>query len=1325
MSTDSRLDDDRIRREMPYPIAAAWHRVTLASGSEARVHRAVVAFEVGLRFLGACLLAEYLRGPPDPTVEAMFTKLARPALGHWMELCRETLKVVSNREEPAPFLPIAELGWLGPTGKPTSALKRIQDVVSLRNRLQHQTEAAGQAAWEEHATAMISGVRTLLGTLAPLRVHRVVRATDQHPTRRRTSNGLIQIFRGHEPLPEPIPAEWTAQLLPGACYLLAPAGDAVLELSPFVQTATDPEVRDDRLMVFKGFDRKGHVELACDETGGVVAVQPQGDRGPLPLDPWLEQRAARDPWQPNVDLSGTLGLVTRTEDRAGDLLGGRYEIGEVLGRGGMATVYRANDLLSRVPVALKVLHPELASDPVFRERFKREAAAMRALQHPNIVRHVELGELETAELFLRMPLLTGGTLSDRLAQHGPVEGDALDRLARELLSALEHLAEHGVVHRDLKPSNLLFDERGSLVLADFGIALDAADVRLTRTIQQLGSLAYMAPEHRLSGVTTPLSDVFAAAMVLQEAATGELPEVPTGKGVPGTLGLVIRRMGATDPKRRVTAEEALALLEDPARAAAEAALPSDDGRIATTAGVAAIVGNAVLWAGAAPQFPGLWFPEHAVMPAAVSIAAAAAAYLVAPSVAGAYVGATCRGEPTSAGGFTGALTALGIHAVAGSLVFSVMAADGFITTVQNEARGIAPVVAAAQLGAPLIQGAVAVFLGLAVAGALGAVLGSAGAAATRDLRRAEPTATSPDDSLRLLAATTLGLVNPLLLLAVASAIGALGASLGTAFRAADQVLADVIGPFLVAVALTPLLATVAVTLVLGLPPLVRQWGRPKRGSRVSAGIVAFVLLSGGPLAVGLSCRPDTLGFAASLLVIGTQVLGSLAATVWFARRASTQPPLPDLPTSTLRDVPSTVMTWFLAVFIVTYAPLGFGAVAGLLVVPGIGPLVAGDPGGSEIMERGLWTVRSLGTLMLLSAGWSVAMMSVAVAAGQAVWRLVGPEGRYHRTWAGMGILAGALGAALLLLAANAVLIPAVTVRATGPKGVGRTPTGSPWDPWLEQEVQARLDGFSHAVHHGEAPPGDPPEGSRGALLLAAWTASTGPSDGQAAGAFIASRPRDPLGYRIRLRGLVPVGVPTLAQLREARAIAWEAESWCGEIPEEVLGELVALELRAGRPDVAEDLLHQAASGDVPVALAGLWVETGVALDDDTLVQKGLAAFDGLRDRDARDAALPFTRAIRALESRGDSMDSDRIEQLRAWNLQEIGFEPDPLADIAVARSWRAGDPDARSSSPDACTRAVMAVGIEHIDDALPPVGPCDHAGAGRLWAAVARDLREP
>jgi len=203
---------------------------------------------------------------------------------------------------------------------------------------------------------------------------------------------------------------------------------------------------------------------------------------------------------------------------------GRYRVEDVLGRGGMASVYLARDGELERPVAVKVLAEHLADTPGFRERFLREAKLAAQLSHPNVVQVFDVGE-DDGRPFIVMECVEGSTLAEELKQRGPLDPTEVVDLALQICGGLEHAHAAGLVHRDIKPQNLLLRPDGTVKIADFGIARAAEATKLTQIGSVLGTAAYLSPEQALGEEVTAAADIYSLGCVLYELLTGRTPYV--------------------------------------------------------------------------------------------------------------------------------------------------------------------------------------------------------------------------------------------------------------------------------------------------------------------------------------------------------------------------------------------------------------------------------------------------------------------------------------------------------------------------------------------------------------------------------------------------------------------------------------------------------------------------------------------------------------------------------------------------------------------------------------------------------------------------------
>jgi serine/threonine protein kinase len=207
----------------------------------------------------------------------------------------------------------------------------------------------------------------------------------------------------------------------------------------------------------------------------------------------------------------------------GELIAERYELEEVVGTGGMSTVYRAHDQLLERKVALKVLHPHYADDEEYVERFRREARAVAKLSHPHIVTVIDRGE-DDGQQYIVFEYVDGENLKQLLQRTGPLPTRRAIELAVEIADALAFAHENGLVHRDVKPQNVLLTPDGDVKVTDFGIARSLeVEHGMTQTGAVLGTSNYLSPEQAGGKPTTPSTDVYSLGVVVYELLTGEVP----------------------------------------------------------------------------------------------------------------------------------------------------------------------------------------------------------------------------------------------------------------------------------------------------------------------------------------------------------------------------------------------------------------------------------------------------------------------------------------------------------------------------------------------------------------------------------------------------------------------------------------------------------------------------------------------------------------------------------------------------------------------------------------------------------------------------------
>jgi serine/threonine protein kinase len=251
-----------------------------------------------------------------------------------------------------------------------------------------------------------------------------------------------------------------------------------------------------------------------------------------------------------------------------------YEVESVVGAGGIGILYHARQVKLDRPVALKLVEPDVARDPVIRERLRREARMVASLDHPNVVPLYEAGE-EGGTVYIVTRWVEGIELGNLILSEGPMEPTRAARTAAQIAAALEVAHEKGLVHRDVKPSNVILSSEDHVYLTDFGLTKRAGTAPgLTGVDQMLGTVDYVAPEQIEGSAPDARGDVYALGCVLFEMLTGEPPFASQKGGmakmwaqvnaepaavrdsrpdVPPALEEVVRRAMAKAPEARPTA----------------------------------------------------------------------------------------------------------------------------------------------------------------------------------------------------------------------------------------------------------------------------------------------------------------------------------------------------------------------------------------------------------------------------------------------------------------------------------------------------------------------------------------------------------------------------------------------------------------------------------------------------------------------------------------------------------------------------------------------------------------------------------------------------
>ena len=290
------------------------------------------------------------------------------------------------------------------------------------------------------------------------------------------------------------------------------AGDAVQTPPPDTKSNPPPAYDSDAATIMDGtplFDSPTITELPHPSEAPTIMHSPSA-AGP-----------GRQVSSPRFSSPGALG-ATAFLLPVGSVLGSRYEILQMLGEGGMGAVYKARDNELEREIALKVIRPELASNPEILQRFKQELILARQVTDRNIIRIFDLGEADGIR-FITMEYVEGTSLQQMLRERGKIPVQESVEIILQTLKGLRAAHREGVIHRDLKPGNIMRDKQGRILVMDFGLARSIESDGMTKTGAVLGTMEYMSPEQAMGSELDPRSDLFTVGLILFELLTGKMP----------------------------------------------------------------------------------------------------------------------------------------------------------------------------------------------------------------------------------------------------------------------------------------------------------------------------------------------------------------------------------------------------------------------------------------------------------------------------------------------------------------------------------------------------------------------------------------------------------------------------------------------------------------------------------------------------------------------------------------------------------------------------------------------------------------------------------
>ncbi|MBM4343114.1 MAG: hypothetical protein FJ100_07020, partial [Deltaproteobacteria bacterium] len=299
-------DQTQVCRHLPYPIAAVWQQVLQASNATQLQARLRTQVEVVARLVGVVLLCEYLRGAPDPGIEAAIDHLHKPEPEDWRDLIGLLCDVLQRRADPTVMVqPL--VGWRRRHAHADrDGLQQLAYVLELRKQGLTATEIDESFEASKHLEDLLQGVLDLMESLRFLGAWRLLRVVKLTTLRHKGFAGRLQIFAGGAESPDPVAATWTAHLVTDAVYLLDPHATQVLELSPLVRILPHPRTRRPLCFLFSHAEALQRPTLVHDPSGVHVETSIAGPAGEMPLRQWLDMRQVHGAWLANQDSDRSL-----------------------------------------------------------------------------------------------------------------------------------------------------------------------------------------------------------------------------------------------------------------------------------------------------------------------------------------------------------------------------------------------------------------------------------------------------------------------------------------------------------------------------------------------------------------------------------------------------------------------------------------------------------------------------------------------------------------------------------------------------------------------------------------------------------------------------------------------------------------------------------------------------------------------------------------------------------------------------------------------------------------------------------------------------------
>ena len=514
-----------LEHQFPHPIAAPYRHAQTSQRSPDRSAYLVATVDGFLRYVGSALLSDFFsKSPAGEKSAAVLEVLRYPTMVKWAELILDLAGQLNGHN---PFMPELVAAVTQKSGKPSATGSAMRELAGYCEGLLDSKEIlVDEARAGEVAVKLEEDVSSFLGKFLFLEKYPLAVFRSHVSEGEGGFCGFMLRWMGYRLQPLPISVEFDGVVPLEVPLLVSPDTARAIEVSPFVALEAGANRQNEALYLVSGLRGENGLRLENIGTGRFVVRELKVKGEPASLLDYMESWASGG--VAVLSPGGASARRLRFKSKllpSEKVLEGRYKPLGFIGRGGIGAVYRVFDLEDQCDKAVKILYPDLSRNEFFTRYFLETGRLLSRLEHENLVPVYAADYSSTLqENHIIMAHMDGGSLAERIELRESLAPKEALRVAAGVLEAVQHLHANELVHGGIHPGNILFDDKGTPCLADFGILqLPSAKSTAFRPLERLHSMRYSSPELLLGGQATAASDIYSVGLVLFEMLTGRVP----------------------------------------------------------------------------------------------------------------------------------------------------------------------------------------------------------------------------------------------------------------------------------------------------------------------------------------------------------------------------------------------------------------------------------------------------------------------------------------------------------------------------------------------------------------------------------------------------------------------------------------------------------------------------------------------------------------------------------------------------------------------------------------------------------------------------------